>query len=162
LPYIDELYKSHDVTRRRLAEELGAIITRLTVLLRQASVPAKVNLAQARTLLALRDGGPQRVTSLARLEHLTQPTMSALVGRMQRLGWARRAADDVDRRAVLVRLTNRGNDVLDRILTARTAVLQSGLETLSPSERAALARALPVLHKLIQHAQRGRPANRRR
>jgi DNA-binding MarR family transcriptional regulator len=150
------------VTRRRLAEELGTIITRLTVLLRQASVPAKVNLAQARTLLALRDGGPQRVTSLAHLEHLTQPTMSALVGRMQRLGWARRGADDVDRRAVLVRLTKRGNDVLERILTARTAVLQSGLETLSPPDRAALARALPALHKLIHSAQRGRPENRRR
>jgi DNA-binding MarR family transcriptional regulator len=139
-----------------LAEELGSIITRLTGLLRQAAVPAKVNLAQARTLLALRDGGPQRVTSLARLEHLTQPTMSAVVGRMERLGWVRRAADDVDRRAVLVRLTNAGKRILDELIKRRTAVLQSGLETVSPSDRAALARALPVLHELIQQARHGR------
>jgi len=139
-----------------LAEELGSIVTRLTVLLRQAAVPAKVNLAQARTLLALRDGGPQRVTSLARLEHLTQPTMSAVVGRMERLGWVRRAADDVDRRAALVRLTNAGKRILDELIKKRTALLQSGLDAVSPSDRRALARALPVLQKLIQQAQRGR------
>jgi len=148
------------VTRRRLAGELGNVITRLTVLLRQTALPAKVNLAQARTLLALRDGGPQRVTSLARLEHLAQPTMSAVVGRMERLGWVRRAADDDDRRAVLVRLTKKGNDIFDELLEARTAVLQAGLETLSLSDCAALARALPVLHKLIQQAHRGRPGKR--
>jgi DNA-binding MarR family transcriptional regulator len=143
------------VARRRLAGELGNIVTRLTVLLRRAAVPAKVNLAQARTLLALRDGGPQRVTSLARLEHLTQPTMSAVVGRMERLGWVRRAADDVDRRAALVRLTDRGNKILDELLERRTAVLQAGLETLPLSDCTALSKALPVLHKLIQQAQRG-------
>jgi DNA-binding MarR family transcriptional regulator len=144
------------VTRPRLAGELGSIITRLTVLLRQAAVPAKVNLAQARTLLALRDGGPQRVTSLARLEHLTQPTMSAVVGRMERLGWVRRTADDVDRRASLVRLTSAGKRAIEDLIRRRTAVLQAGLETLSPSSRAALARALPVLEELIRHARRGR------
>jgi DNA-binding MarR family transcriptional regulator len=139
-----------------LAGELGNVVTRLTVLLRQAAVPAKVNLAQARTLLALRDGGPQRVTSLARLEHLAQPTMSAVVGRMERLGWVRRAADDVDRRATLVHLTNKGNNILTELIKKRTAVLQAGLETLPLPDCAALARALPVLHKLIQQAQRGR------
>lgn len=137
---------------------MGTIITRLTLLLRQAVVPAKVNLAQARTLFALGEGGPQRVTSLARLQHLTQPTMSAVVGRMERLGWVRRTADENDRRAALIRLTNAGRRVLGQMLERRTAVLQSFLDSMSPSGRASLTRALPALHELIEQAQRGRGA----
>jgi hypothetical protein len=49
-----------------------------------------MNSAQARTLLALHDAGPQRVTDLARLDHLKQPSMSVVLIRMERLGWVRR------------------------------------------------------------------------
>lgn len=47
----------------RIADQLGIALTRLTNLLREAVLPPGMNSAQARTLLALHDAGPQRVTS---------------------------------------------------------------------------------------------------
>jgi DNA-binding MarR family transcriptional regulator len=143
--------------RRRLAAELGTALTNLNLLLRQGFLPPGINLTQARTLLSLRDCGPQRVTDLAQLERVRQPTMSALVGRMERLGWVARVAGEADRRAVFVRLTDEGKRILAEAEAARNAALDSYLGALSGDDLAALTAALPPLHKLVERAQRGQP-----
>ena len=140
----------------RLADQLGVVLTRLTNLLREAVLPAGMNSAQARTLLALHDAGPQRVTDLARLDHLKQPTMSAVLLRMGRLGWVRRLDDSDDLRAVIVRLTPAGERIANQLIAARTTVLESYLDGLSASDRSAVAAALPALRKLTRG--RGRSA----
>jgi DNA-binding MarR family transcriptional regulator len=137
-----------------MADQLGVALTRLNNVLREAVLPAGMNSAQARTLLALHDAGPQRVTDLARLDHLKQPTMSAVLIRMERLGWVRRLEDKDDLRAVIVRLTTAGERIASQLIAARTTVLQSYLDTLSATERAALAAALPALRKLSPRRQR--------
>jgi DNA-binding MarR family transcriptional regulator len=134
----------------RLADQLGVVLTRLINVLREAVLPAGMNSAQGRTLLALHDAGPQRVTDLARLDHLKQPTMSAVLIRMERLGWVRRRDDDDDLRAVIVDITEQGERVALQLIAARTAVLESYLETLSAADRAAVAAALPALRKLTR------------
>ena len=73
-----------------LADELGAALVQLSMVLRRAILPPQIGLTQATTLLILRDEGPQRVTRLADAAQVTQPTMSALVIGMERLGWVRR------------------------------------------------------------------------
>src|ERR1700681_3019086 len=104
----------------RLADQLGVVLTRLTNLLREAVLPAGMNSSQARTLLALHDAGPQRVTDLARLDHLKQPSMSAVLIRMERLGWVQRLEDHDDLRAVIVRLTPAGERIASELIAART------------------------------------------
>lgn len=138
----------------RVADQLGVALTRLTNVLREAVLPPGMNSAQARTLLALHDAGPQRVTDLARLDHLKQPTMSAVLIRMERLGWVRRLEDKDDLRAVIVRLTPTGDRIASQLIAARTTVLQSCLDALSVTDRAALAAALPALRKLSPRRQR--------
>ena len=138
----------------RLADQLGVVLTRLTNLLREAVLPAGMNSAQARTLLALHDAGPQRVTDLARLDHLKQPTMSAVLLRMGRLGWVRRLDDSDDLRAVIVRLTPAGERIASQLIAARTQVLESCLDGLSASDRSAVAAALPALRKLTRGRER--------
>ena len=140
--------------RRRLAAELGTALTNLNLLLRQGFLPPGINLAQARTLLSLRDCGPQRITDLAQLERVRQPTMSALVGRMEQLGWVARVAGEADRRAVFVRLTDEGKRILAEAEAARNAALNSYLGALSGDDLAALTAALPPLRKLIEQAER--------
>ncbi len=137
-----------------MADQLGVALTRLNNVLREAVLPPGMNSAQARTLLALHDAGPQRVTDLARLDHLKQPTMSAVLIRMERLGWVRRLEDKDDLRAVIARLTTAGERIASQLIAARTTVLQSYLDTLSATERAALAAALPALRKLSPRRQR--------
>jgi DNA-binding MarR family transcriptional regulator len=134
----------------RLADQLGVVLTRLINVLREAVLPSGMNSAQARTLLALHDAGPQRVTDLARLDHLKQPTMSAVLIRMERLGWVRRRDDDDDLRAVIVDITEQGEQVALELIASRSCVLESYLETLSAADRASVAAALPALRKLTR------------
>lgn len=141
-----------------LAHELGAALSRLHVLLRQAVLPPKMSLAQARTLATLRESGPQRVTHLADLERVAQPTMSALVARMERAGWVRRGVDEVDRRAVVVRISAAGREVLEEIMETRVRLLQGYLDALPADEQATLAAAVAGLHKIISLAQQSQGA----
>jgi DNA-binding MarR family transcriptional regulator len=142
----------------RLADQLGIVLTRLINVLREAVLPPGMNSAQARTLLALHDAGPQRVTDLARLDHLKQPTMSAVLVRMERIGWVRRRDDDDDLRAVIVDITAQGEQVALQLIAARTAVLEPYLETLAAGDRAVLTAALPALRKLTRkRPPRGSP-----
>jgi DNA-binding MarR family transcriptional regulator len=101
-------------------------------------------------LATLRDAGPHRITALAGAEGVAQPTMTNLVGRLERRGLVERTTDPDDARAVLVALTDRGRERLEERRTVRVALLDDRLAALDPDERAALHAALPVLDKLIE------------
>ena len=102
-------------------------------------------------LARLRDHGPQRVTALADAESVAQPTMTTLVGRLERDGHVSRAADPADGRAALITLTGAGRDVLGRFGAQRAALLTGPLDALDADARAALAAALPALDQLIEN-----------
>jgi len=106
----------------------------------------------ASVLASLRDGGPQRITALAASEAVAQPTMTTLVGRLERDGLVARGGDPDDARAVLVSLTPEGLMRLKRIREARAAAIDARLAELDPDEREALAAAMPALEKLARPA----------
>jgi DNA-binding MarR family transcriptional regulator len=105
-------------------------------------------------LATLRDGGPQRITALADAEAVAQPTMTTLVGRLERAGLVERRPDPADARAVLVTITSDGLERLLAIREARAAAMDARLSALDPEEREALAAVIPVLDKLIEGASR--------
>jgi DNA-binding MarR family transcriptional regulator len=133
-----------------LADELGAVLARLYSFLRRAILPREMSLTQALTLNTLRDLGPQRVTDLAQLEGVRQPTCTGMVNAMEAEGWVLRRVDQCDKRVVLIELTEAGHSILEAMSRARAAVLDRYLGILSPAERDALAAALPGLSKLIE------------
>lgn len=135
---------------QELAEELGAVLARLYSFLRRAILPKEMSLTQALALNTLRDLGPQRVTDLAQLEGVRQPTCTGLVNAMEAQGWVVRCVDEADKRVVLIELTEAGHAVLEAMSKARAAVFDRYLGTLSPNERDALAGAVPGLSKLIE------------
>ncbi|MBB5326968.1 MarR family winged helix-turn-helix transcriptional regulator [Tunturiibacter gelidoferens] len=61
--------------------------------------------AQMPVLYALKDGATSTQTELARMAHIEQPTMAQLLGRMERDGLIKRAANPEDKRSSLVSLT---------------------------------------------------------
>ncbi len=102
----------------------------------------------ASVLAVLRDHGPQRITALATSEAVAQPTMTTLVGRLERDGLVERVGDPADARAVLATITADGLERLLRIREARAAAIDARLSELDPGEREALAAALPALERL--------------
>lgn len=130
---------------QELVEELGTVLARLYGFLRRAILPKEMSLTQALALNTLRDLGPQRVTDLAQLEGVRQPTCTGLVNAMEAQGWVLRRVDDADKRVVLVALTEAGYAVLRSMSAARAAVLGRYLGALSQTERDPLAATLPGL-----------------
>lgn len=132
-----------------VALALGDAVGRLHAVVRRDLSRAGVRLATARTLATLEREGPQRLTELAAIEQVTQPSMSALVARLEAQGLVRRSGDDGDGRLVIVSITPAGTDLVGSILERRGRLLAAHLDRLDPADRAAIEAALPALANLI-------------
>ena len=86
--------------------------------------------------------GPSRVSELAQALQLTSAAITQLVVELEGRGFVRRARDERDRRAVVVSLTEAGEEMLEAHRRRRRAAVQRLAEALTPEDRAALARIL--------------------
>jgi DNA-binding MarR family transcriptional regulator len=100
--------------------------------------------------------GPIRLTTLAAKEGVSQPSMTQLIQRLERLDLVARLADPDDGRAALIGITQHGQKLLDERKRMRRDRLTALMETLAAEEESALllaARvALPVLRRLVENA----------
>jgi DNA-binding MarR family transcriptional regulator len=105
------------------------------------------------SLLVTLRGGPQRITALAELEGVTQPTITVLVKRLQERGWVAREHPADDGRVVLVSLTAAGHDALAQWRARYRPRLRAGLEELSGQQLSALVDASEAFAVLIEALQ---------
>jgi DNA-binding MarR family transcriptional regulator len=104
----------------------------------------------ASVLSRLAHEGPHRVTELATHQAVAQPTMTALVGRLEQQALVSRRPDPVDARAWLIAIPPAGRTAVRDRSARRAAHVAARLRRLDASERAALAAALPVLRRLAE------------
>ena len=140
-------------SERTLAAGVAARIERLIGLFRSLSPPSGLSLTAAATLATLERSGPNRLTSLAVKEGVTQPAMTQLIARLQESGLVSRTADPADGRVVQVQLTDEGREILARRRAVRAERLAEILARLSPEEQAALGAALPAMDALANAQQ---------
>src|SRR5580693_8348970 len=116
-----------------------------------------MSLTSLGTLSTLDRSGPQRITDLARAEGVAQPSMTVLVGTLERDGLVVRRADPSDKRVVLIELTAAGSDLVRGRRRADAQALAQLIEKLPSDQAAALLAALPALEHLreLQEVQRG-------
>jgi DNA-binding MarR family transcriptional regulator len=126
----------------------------------RATASRELSLTTASTLATLDRDGPQRLSDLAVREGVTQPSMTALVRRLERDGLATRGDDPSDRRAVVVTPTDAGRDVLRARHTHRAERLAAALDELDPDDRAAIEAAAGALSRLsLSHPTPSRGAS---
>jgi DNA-binding MarR family transcriptional regulator len=111
-----------------------------------------VSRAEGGVLRALSDG-PRRITDLAHLEGLAQPTMTLLVKRLEEEGLVRRERQSDDQRVVLVSLTDAGRHTLEDFRARVRAALRTHLESLPDERLSALAAATDALSELAAALQ---------
>jgi DNA-binding MarR family transcriptional regulator len=97
--------------------------------------------------------GPRRITELAELEGLAQPTMTALVKRLERQGWVTRDRAAGDGRVVLLSLTKAGTAALTAFRAKVGAALHADMEAMSDEEVATLETATQALGTLVDILQ---------
>lgn len=104
-------------------------------------------------LLNTLSGGPRRITELAELERLAQPTMTLLVKRLEQQGLVNRERQPDDGRVVLVNLTDAGSLALEHYRARASAALGAYLAEMSDEQVEALAAATETLAELVTHLQ---------
>src|SRR4051812_24849935 len=106
--YIAWLYKwAMQSDAEQLAADLDQRVVRLWQVLVRRSF-RELSRTAVSVLAGLRDSGPQRITELAAGEGVAQPTMTNLVGRLERDGLVERTPDPDDGRAARIAVTSEG------------------------------------------------------
>src|SRR3954469_14456156 len=103
-----------------LADELDHRLTALWHVLGRRG-KRELSRTAASVLATLRDIGPRRITELAESEGIAQPTVTTLVGRMERDGLAEPGPPPADARAVLAHRSPPGRERLDAMRAEREA-----------------------------------------
>ncbi|MET8811656.1 MarR family transcriptional regulator [Streptomyces sp. NPDC004549] len=134
-------------------EELMIAVEQLVRYVRRRATAGGLSTAASSTLGRLGREGPQRLTTLARSEGVSQPNMTQLVTRMERAELVRRVADPEDGRVVLVEATESGLDLFRRRNAERAEALRQLVERLSEPEQHAVKAALPALARVIRDQQ---------
>ena len=109
---------------------------------------------EAGLLNSLSDG-PRRITELAELEGLAQPTVTLLVGRLEERGWVTRNRDPDDRRAVLVSHTPSGLSALEQMRSESRTMMHEHISALEEHEVHSLVAANDALGALVEQIQQG-------
>lgn len=120
---------------------------RLKVLAERGVHPGQ---ARCLGLLMANEGIAQR--DLAGALHVSAPTLSRMLGALERSGAVERRPDDVDRRLTRVYSTARGRDLADVVRRASDAYVAETVGALQPEDRVELARLLDSLGDRLAQA----------
>jgi DNA-binding MarR family transcriptional regulator len=104
-------------------------------------------------LLKTLGSGPRRITELAELEGLAQPTITILIKQLEEKGLVTRTRQSGDGRVVLVNVTESGNVALEEYRARLRVVLGGYLAEISDEQVEALATATETLEQLVDVLQ---------
>ena len=110
--------------------------------------PREMSLTSLSTLATVDRTGPRRVTDMAVIQGVAQPSMTVLVTALERSGLVERRRDPADRRVALVALTAAGAELLHAQRRAGAEALIELIGKLPGGEAAALVAAIPALRHL--------------
>jgi DNA-binding MarR family transcriptional regulator len=130
-----------------LADRLHSVAIHLLRRLRREDDASGLPAPQLSALSVIVFGGPITLGALAAAEQVRPPTITKLVATLETAGLVEREIDADDRRVVRVRATARGSRLLQDGRQRRVALLTASLTQMSASDRATLAKAIPILEK---------------
>lgn len=137
-----------------LADHLRPALMRVSRFLRREAQRAGVSALDALLLGQIKKRPGITASELADNEHMTRPTMSAHVARLEEAGWVSRGAcASEDRRRVSLTITKKGEKALEDIRKHRNDWLAGRLAALGARERAALENAIEPLLALVKEDQ---------
>jgi DNA-binding MarR family transcriptional regulator len=139
--------------------QLADLLHRLTKRLRRAQAerlaPLGLTPAQERALrMIARDDEPPRMTELADQLGIVPRSLTTVIDALEDVGLVRREIDPRNRRAILLRLTDRGAAVRDDLREARRRAAEDLFAPLSAADRKTLADLLSLLDVSDEPARR--------
>ena len=127
----------------QVADLLHGSAIRLLRFVRKEDVAAGITGPQLSVLSVLVYAGPQTLGKLAAAEQVRPPTMSQMVTELEKRGLAARRP--IDRRSILVSVTEKGRRLLEAGRKRRLARLSAALATLSAEKLETLREAAELI-----------------
>ncbi|MFF9645850.1 MarR family winged helix-turn-helix transcriptional regulator [Kitasatospora aureofaciens] len=118
-----------------------------------------MSLTTVAALGRLEQEGPIRLTALAAAEGIAQPSMTALVQRLERQNLASRSTDPADGRVCLVAITDAGRELLAERHRAQRARVAGLLAALPEQDVQALSEAMHTALPIVRRMLRGESAS---
>jgi len=137
-------------TTADLADRLHSAAIHLLRRLRREDDASGLPAPQLSAMSVIVFGGPITLGALAGAEQVRPPTITKLVAILEEQGLVEREIDPDDRRIVRVKATARGTRLLYDGRRRRVASLAESVRGLPASDRAALAKAIPILEKIAR------------
>src|SRR5580693_9894048 len=123
----------------QLADQLQGLIRRLRRAQAERLAPLGLTPAQERALrLITRSEEPPRMTELADRLGIVPRSLTTVIDALEKAGLVRRDIDPSNRRAILLRLTDRGAAVRDELREARRRAAEDLFTPLSETDREVL------------------------
>lgn len=133
------------------AERIHSAAIHLLRWLRIRDRESGIGPAQLSALSVLVFGGPKSLADLAAAEDVKPPTMSRIVSALVRAKLAVSKIDEGDRRAVVIRATDKGVHAMQAARKRRIETLAETVSRLSRKEIAELQRAAELMESLRRH-----------
>lgn len=136
-----------------VSQPAADLLELVSLLIRGLSGNRDLSLTAVAALGSLDRRGPQRITTMAVAEGVTQPSMTQLVQRLEQRGLVERRSDPADGRVALVALTDAGRAALTARRASSAERIAGLLADLPEPDARALASALravlPVLRDRV-------------
>ncbi len=129
------------------ASELRIVLARL---IRRLRAENTLPTTQAAVLVRLEHHGPQTTSALASAERVRPQSMAQTLTELQAAGFVGRRPHPIDRRRILIEITDAGLEALRADRELRERWLAGALAGLSRGEQETLLRAVPILQRLAQ------------
>jgi DNA-binding MarR family transcriptional regulator len=133
----------------REAVDVYLAIGRVVRTMRRFGDSATLTPGSASALATLTWSGPMRLSDLAAAERVSAPTMSRIVGGLERSGFVQRMPDPADGRAHLLTPTDQGRTLATGMKSARIERIAEALDRLEPAQRASLLPALTAFERAL-------------
>lgn len=137
------------------AAEMMTVIPSVTRFLRaslRGHGKPHLSLSQLRVLYFLQRRSQSSLSEVADYLDVTRPTMSAMVERLVQRGLVQRLGDPIERRRVILRLTDSGEAEMTRVYEATLHTVADRLTDLSPSQLQQVSAGLAILGQLFDEA----------
>jgi DNA-binding MarR family transcriptional regulator len=133
-----------------LSQPAADLLDLVALVIRGVSDNRDLSLTALAVLATLKRSGPQRITTLAAAEGVSQPSMTQLVQRLELRELVERRSDPADGRVALAGLTAQGAEVLEARRQRNTERIAQLLADLPEPDVIALAEALAAVLPAIR------------
>jgi DNA-binding MarR family transcriptional regulator len=137
---------------RRILNQSDKIYRNLNPTFSLEWLSSDITVAQLRVLLALNTAGPSRMTDIATILGVSLPTTSGVIDKMVKKELVIRESDPSDRRLVICRLSDEGQEVINKLWAGGRFQMERLLSGLSIDQ---MKKAAEVTDFLLDNLSKG-------